>query len=61
VPGLSANFDSNSSAPCSPSPLTASNNGCVTHATRFFSPQLTGKKINVSDNLTRSHPLTAST
>lgn len=29
VPGLSANFDSNSSAPCSPSPLTTSNNGCV--------------------------------
>ncbi|CRK87365.1 CLUMA_CG001167, isoform A [Clunio marinus] len=27
VPGLSANFDSNSSAPCSPSPLTTSNNG----------------------------------
>lgn len=27
VPGLSANFDSNSSAPCSPSPQMTGNNG----------------------------------
>ena len=32
VPGLSANFDSNSSAPCSPSPLTTGNNGWVNEA-----------------------------
>lgn len=58
IPGLSGNFDSNSSAPCSPSPLTTGNNGCVIH--RLITIAFNYWR-NVSDNSTPSHPLTAFT